>query len=422
MLLIQNAWLPHIGLRDCLIEQGRFTKIEKRIPVIDNTETLDAEKKALVPGLVNGHTHAAMTLFRGFGDDMPLMQWLKTRIWPAEAKLTEEDVYWGTKLACLEMIRSGTVTFQDMYWHFHGMAQAVEEMGLRAGVGAVMVDVAGEEQAKKCKKEAEEQFQSLKKYSPRISFTLTPHAIYTVSESSLRWVAEFADAHDLLVHIHLSETEFEVNECLKNHQLRPAFYLDKLGLLREKSLLAHGVHLNDDELDLIAEKGSILVTNPVSNQKLAVGGVFPYPKAKARHIPMALGTDGAASNNGLDLFQELKAFALIQKHENNDPTTLPAQEAWDIATGAKAPQLTNAGRIAVGAEADCLILDRHALEIWPEHDFISNIVYAATGHVVDSTIVDGKVLMKNRQIDGIEQILEEAARRAWRVCDDKKEV
>ncbi|MEO5330704.1 MAG: amidohydrolase [Magnetococcus sp. YQC-5] len=415
-LFIRNAWLPEHGTVQIHIDHGRIQAMGADLSPPLQAELLDAKGMAVVPGLVNGHTHAAMTLFRGFGDDMPLMQWLETRIWPAEARLTEEDVYWGSRLACLEMIRSGTVAFEDMYWHFHGMARAVEESGLRAGVGAVMIDIAGPQQAEACKRLAEQTFDESQRYSDRIRFTLTPHAIYTVSPSSLRWTADFSAKHDLPVHIHLSETRHEVEECLNKHGVRPAFHLDRQGLLTPRVILAHGVWLDDDELDLIAQRGATLVTNPISNMKLAVGGVFPYTKAASRGIPMALGTDGAASNNALDLFADLKTFALIQKHAQQDPTTLPAHAAWLVATGAKAPLLGQSGRIAPGEKADLLLIKHDAPEMTPCHDLISNLVYVATGHVVDTVIVAGKILMQNRVIPGEAELLDEVRARARRLC------
>ena len=415
-LCIQNAWLPDQGLVHIQIQDGQITAMGGEPSFPPTAQCLDAKGMAVVPGFVNGHSHAAMTLFRGFGDDMPLMTWLQTCIWPAEARLTEEDVYWGTRLACLEMIRSGTVFFEDMYWQFHGMARAVEDSGLRAGIGAVMIDVEGEKQAQACQYLTEKCFAEAKAYSDRIHFTLTPHAIYTVSSKSLRWVSDYSAKHDLPVHIHLSETLYEVEQCLREHGVRPTVYLDQQGLLHPKVLLAHAVHLDDDELDLIAKRGPTLVTNPVSNMKLAVGGVFPYRKAVARDIPIALGTDGAASNNTLDMFQDMKVLTLIQKHADQDPTVLPATEAWSVATGAKAPLLGQRGRIAVGEKADLLLLRYTDVETTPNHHFLSNMVYAATGHLVDTMIVDGQVLMQNRQVQDEAKILYEANQRAKKLC------
>ncbi|MBF0125518.1 MAG: amidohydrolase [Magnetococcales bacterium] len=418
-LFVKNGWLPDIGLVNVAVTNGLITAIGAVLsPPTDGSPCLDAAGMLLAPGLVNGHTHAAMTLFRGFGDDMPLMEWLRQRIWPAEARLSEEDVYWGTKLACLEMIRSGTCCFQDMYWHYNGVVRAVTEMGLRAGVGAVLIDVAGVEQAVACKKLAEQMFEESHDYPDRLRYTLAPHAIYTVSEETLRWIADFSDRHDLPVHIHLSETRHEVEQCLQQHGMRPAYYLDRLGLLTSRMLLAHGVYLDDGELDLIGQRGATLVTNPVSNLKLAVGAVFPYQKASDRGIPIAIGTDGAASNNSLDLFQEVKTLALIQKHAMNDPTTLPAAAAWEIVTGSRAPlattqaAVTHRATLAVGQPADFLLLRHQEIEVSPNHQLLSNLVYAASGHIVDSVVVNGRVLMHQRRIDGAEEIRLEACARA----------
>ncbi|MBF0357748.1 MAG: amidohydrolase [Magnetococcales bacterium] len=416
-LHIKNVWLYDQGQVDIQIDAGKIKAIAPNLPEIDGAESFDGNGMAAVSGLVNGHTHAAMSLFRGFGDDMQLMEWLQTRIWPAEAKLTEEDVYWGSRMACMEMIRSGTVAFEDMYWHFHGMAKAVEDSGLRAGVGAVMIDIAGEKQGQECRDQAVQYLEESGRYSDRVKFTLTPHAIYTVSAKSLSWSAEFSDKHNLPVHIHLSETAFEVSECIKQNGVRPAVYLDQQGLLTPRTILAHGVYLDDDELELIAKRGSTIVSNPVSNMKLAVGGVFPYQKAAELGIPIGLGSDGAASNNSLDMFQEVKTFSLIQKHANNDPTVLPSAKAWQVVTGVDAPLIgQGSGVLAAGENADILLLNRDEPEICPEHDFVSNLVYSATGHVVDTVIVAGKILMKNRVIDQELEIRQEATARAKSLC------
>ncbi|OSM05071.1 amidohydrolase [Magnetofaba australis] len=416
-LFVQNAWHPDHGQVDLEIEGGVIRAMGRHLVASLDVQVLDARGMAIIPGLVNAHTHAAMTLFRGFGDDMPLMQWLETRIWPAEAKLTEEDVYWGTRLACLEMIRSGAINFQDMYWHYHGVARAVEDSGLRAGVGAIFIDVAGKEQAEQFKQQAETLWEETSRYSDRVRYTLTPHAIYTVSPETLRWVAEFSEKHNVPVHIHLSETQHEVDTCLQQHGCRPTQHLANQGLLTERTFLAHAVHVDDAELDMIAKAGATLVTNPVSNMKLAVGGVFPLARAAQRDIPIALGTDGAASNNALDLFQDMKTFALIQKHADVDPTAAPAKLVWEIASGARAPIFGESGRIEVGQAADFLLIHRENPEMTPEHCFTSNLAYAATGHMVDTVVVDGRILMRGRHIEGEQEVRREAALRARALCE-----
>nr|CRH05045.1 S-adenosylhomocysteine deaminase [Candidatus Magnetococcus massalia] len=422
---VKNARHPSLGLVNLQIKNGLIHAMGPDVALPEGEEgVLDAEGHYLLPGLVNAHTHAAMTLLRGYGDDMPLMEWLESRIWPAEAKLTEEDVYWGTKLACMEMIRSGTLHFQDMYWHFHGVARAVEETGIRGGVGAIFIDAAGPDQAEQFKQQALTLFEERQRYSDRVEYILTPHAIYTVSPDTLRWVANFSEKHQLPVHIHLSETAFEVQQCLDNHGVRPTQHLLNQGLLTPRTFLAHGVHLEDAELDLIAQHGATLVTNPVSNMKLAVGGFFPLNRAVEREIPIAMGTDGSASNNSLDLFQDMKTLALVQKHGTGDPTAAPASLVWEIATGANAPLFAphhdtpRRGELHVGQAADFILVDLDHVETTPTHSLTSNLVYAATGHQVQSAVVAGRLIMHNRLIPGEAETKAEVAARAKRLCQN----
>lgn len=375
---------------------------------------LDAAGMPLVPGLVNAHTHAAMTLFRGYADDLPLMEWLREHIWPAEARLEPEDVYWGARLACLEMVRTGTVAFWDMYWHPAATASAVEDAGLRATIGAPLIDEGDPDRAPRLRAEALRGLDELASFGPRIEPALAPHAIYTVSEESLRWIAELAAERRLPIHIHLAETEGEVEDCLAAHGERPAAYLNRLGLLGERSLLAHGVWLDDSELDLVAARSATLVTNPVANLKLAVGAIFPYLRARERGIAFGLGTDGPGSNNSLDLLQEVKALALVQKHQANDPAAVPAGEAWAVATGRRSGLLGGTGRLEVGGRADFLLLDRGAPEL-ALGDRAAALVYAASGSVVDTTVVAGRVLMRGSSIEGADEVRARATERAARL-------
>lgn len=379
------------------VEGDRIVALGAEVRATAGDDVLDAAGMALLPGLVNGHTHAAMTLMRGYGDDLPLMTWLQDRIWPTEAKLTADDVYWGTRLACVEMIRSGTVRFWDMYWQPEAVARAVQDSGIRAAVALPLVDGLDPDKSDALRADAERSLDALADAGPRLATTLGPHAIYTVSEKSLHWIAELSSERDVPVQIHLSETEGEVQDCVAAHGVRPATYLDRIGLLTPRTLLAHGVWLDDDELALVAERGATIVTTPVSNLKLAVGGVFPYANARAHGIPVGLGTDGAASNNSLDLFQDVKQLALIQKHAERDPAAMPATEAWAVATGQRAPLLGAPGRVAVGEPADFLLVRRDDPELTPG-DLVANLVYAAPGSVVDTTVVAGQVLMRGGAI------------------------
>jgi 5-methylthioadenosine/S-adenosylhomocysteine deaminase len=376
-------------------------------------EILDAGGAALLPPLVNGHTHAAMTLFRGFGDDLPLMEWLETRIWPAEAKLTPDDVYWGTRLACLEMVRSGTTRFWDMYWHQLDIARAVVDSGVRATVGQPILESEGAPAGAR-PEAAPEGIAALRELGPRVEAALSPHAHYSVSEQSLRLVAELSREHDVAVHTHLSETGQEVTDCIAAHGERPAHYLDRLGLLHERSVLAHGTWLDDEELALVATRGATIVTNPVSNMKLAVGRAFPYPTARRAGIPVGLGTDGAASNNSLDLLGDVKVLALLQKHAAGDPATLPAPDAWSIATGAFAPALGGTP-LAIGQPADFLLVDASATEMTCG-PLLESLVYATSSAAVDTVVVDGRVLMRHREIDGEDEVRARALEASRRVC------
>jgi 5-methylthioadenosine/S-adenosylhomocysteine deaminase len=397
-LTVRDAVLDgaRVGLR---VDDERIAALGADVEPAAGDEVLEAAGMALLPGLVNGHGHAAMTLMRGYGADLPLMQWLQDKIFPVEAKLTADDVYWGTRLACVEMIRSGTVRFWDMYWQPEAVARAVQDAGIRASVALPLVDGLDPDKSDALRADAERSLDGLADAGPRVLPTLGPHSIYLVSEKSLHWVAELASERDLPVHIHLSETEGEVHDCVAAHGIRPAPYLDRIGLLTPSTLLAHGVWLDDDELSLVGERGATIVTNPVSNLKLAVGRVFPYAKARQHGIPVGLGTDGASSNNSLDLFQDVKHLALVQKHAERDPAAMPAPEAWAVATGARAPMLGAPGHLAVGEAADFLLVRSDAPELTPG-DLTADLVYAASGSVVDTTVVAGQVLMRGGEIDG----------------------
>jgi 5-methylthioadenosine/S-adenosylhomocysteine deaminase len=412
-LVVVNATLDGQRMR-MRVKDGTIVGLGPRIGPRDGDEVIDAEGMAIVPGLVNGHTHAAMTLFRGHVDDLPLMRWLQEVIWPVEARLEEEDVYWGTRLACLEMIRTGTVRFWDMYWHPGGTVRAVEDAGIRATVSAPLFDMGDAARGDGVPQMAERSLEEIGERRALIAPALGPHAIYTVSEGALRWIGEASAERDLPIHIHLSETEAEVAKCVRDHGVRPAEYLDRLGALGPRTVLAHGVWLDESELALVAERGTTLVTNPVANLKLAVGRIFPYRPAHRLGIPVGLGTDGAGSNNSLDLLQDLKVLALLQKHEARDPSVLPAKDAWQIATGQSAPLLSGSGRIADGEPADFLLVRHDAPELGVG-EFIADLVYAASGSVVDTTVVNGKVLMRGGAVEGGEEIVAMARQRCARL-------
>ncbi|MHC1584912.1 MAG: amidohydrolase [Candidatus Syntropharchaeia archaeon] len=391
------------------IEENIIKEIGKKL---EADRVIDGKGKAILPGLINTHTHAAMTLFRGYADDLPLHEWLEEKIWPVEAKLTEEDSYWGTKLACLEMIKSGTTTFNDMYFFAEANARAVIEMGIRGCISGVFADIWGscEEWIKKAEKVIRK---LIKLENNRIIPALGPHAVYTVSKEGLQWVSEFSEENDLLIHFHLAETEKENEDFFREKGKRPVKYLEEIGFLTEKLVAAHCVWLTPEEIRTLADHGVKISHNPVSNMKLAVGGTIPYASMKEAGLTVSLGTDGCASNNNLDMFESMKFAALAQKAFRNDPTALSALQAYEMATseGAKALRI-DAGKIEEGKLADVILIDLKRPELTPNHELISNLVYSANGSCVDTVICDGKILMENRRVDGEEEIMEMASKRA----------
>ncbi|MCK4615128.1 MAG: amidohydrolase, partial [Thermoplasmata archaeon] len=360
------------------------------------------------------HTHAAMTLLRGYADDMPLFEWLQNKIWPVEAGLKPEDIYWGTKLAILEMIKSGTTAFNDMYFMVEETAKAVEEMGVRAVLSYGFIDLFDNGKREKEIKATRETLRGiLGMKNPRIQAALGPHAVYTVSREGLEWIKEFSIEKDLLVHIHLSETRKENTDCVERYGIRPTELLSKVGLISDKLIAAHGVWLNAREIKLLASHRANVSHNPVSNAKLAVGRAMPYHIMRKAGMNVTLGTDGAASNNNLDMLEELKFAAIIQKLFQDRQTLMPAKEALDIATenGARALRI-DSGEIAEGKLADLILIDTRLPEFTPTHNPVANLVYSASGGAVDTTICDGKVLMLHRDVEGEEEIIEKAGERA----------
>jgi 5-methylthioadenosine/S-adenosylhomocysteine deaminase len=399
--------------RDIFIEGNRIKQIGEQLkPKAD--EVISGEGMAAVPSFINGHTHAAMTLLRGYADDMPLKEWLETKIWPVEAHMTEEDVYWGTKLACLEMIKTGTTFFNDMYWHWRGTARAVEEMGIRAAISAVFIDLFDAQKTREQMALNEELYADRGAFGSRVIFTLGPHAFYTVSEKALRWCAEFARDKGLLVHFHLAETEEEVNRCLNDHGVRPVKYLENLGFLGSHLVACHCVWLDEEDMDILKAHGVRVVHNPTSNMKLAVGGVFPYPRLRERGVITVLGTDGCASNNNLDMLESAKVASLLQKFHTGDPVVMPAHEALEMITsqGAQAFGLES-GVLKEGQWADIALVALDSPQLTPHFHLDADLIYAANGSCVDTLICDGRVLMRGRRVEGEEEIMVKAREKAF---------
>ena len=372
----------------------------------------------VVPAFYNCHTHLAMSLLRGFADDLALMPWLQEHIWPAEAKLDEDLVYAGARLGILELIRSGTVFANDMYWYAPAVARAAEEIGIRCAVSIHTVETGGpgHDDPRNVASNAR-----LADYasdpSSRVFTTLAPHAIYTVCERTLRGIAARAKAEDRFVHIHVSETKGEVETCRREHSgLTPVAYLHGCGLLGPKTVMAHCVHLTDDDVAIIRDTGAVIAENQQSNMKL-VSGLFPY--ARTAGCRRCLGTDGACSNNSLSMFAEMKCAALAAKIEAGDPTVAPADEVLRLATrgGAQAFGL-DAGEIRVGAAADFLILRPDAVPLVPGANLASDLVYAADPSCIDTVVCAGRVLMEHGVVPGEAEIVAAARQAVSRLASE----
>lgn len=409
MILIKNAFDGQKTI-DLLIEGNRIARIAEHIDAPEGATIINATDKAIIPGLINTHTHAAMTLMRGYGDDLPLMTWLQDYIWPLEDKMTEEDVYIGAKLAMLEMIKTGTTTYLDMYMHPLMGAKAAEEMGLRAMISYTLFDQGNPERAQLDRERSEMYLERFKtEFSDRIMFNLGPHAIYTVSGEQLQFCHEFCKKHNLKIHLHLSETEGEVEECIKQHGMRPVKYLEKLGILSEALILAHVIWVDDEELDLLAKYNVSVVHNPASNMKLASGYAFRYEEMKNRGIRVGLGTDGCSSSNNLDMFTAMRLASFLGKVWRFDSTAVKADNIFASSTSIGADILgIDAGIIAEGKLADLCLVDLNRPEMVPVHNLTSNLVYSASGAFVDTVICDGRILMQNGYVEGEEEIIRSA--------------
>lgn len=404
-----------------LVEDGTITFVGEARALPDGLtadEIITGEDLVVTPGLVNAHTHAAMTLFRGYADDLPLMQWLNEKIWPAEAKLKPEDVYWGTLLCCVEMIRSGTTTFADMYFHMDQAARAVVDAGLRASLSRGLIGVArGADRA------LGESRAFVKEWhlaaGGRITTMLGPHAPYTCPPDYLKKVMRLADELGVGIHIHVAETKGEIAEIREKYGCSPVALLHRTGLFNYPVLAAHCVCLDEKDIELLAA-GKVGVAHcPESNMKLA-SGVAPVARMLASKITVGIGTDGAASNNNLDMVEETRTAALLQKVHTEDPTVIPAFQALAMATrdGARVLGLEQqVGTLEVGKRADILVWERHAPHLCPAHNVFADLVYAARSCDIRTVLVDGRIVMRDGQVLTVdeEKVMTEAKRRARRL-------
>jgi len=396
-----------------VIEDGKITEIGEKTK--ENADTvIDSKGSVVMPGLANTHTHAAMTLFRGYADDLQLAEWLEKHIWPAEAQLKAEDVYKGGLLACLEMIKSGTTSFADMYFYMDETAKAVEASGLRASLSHGLIELWNEEKGEADLKEGKRFVRAWQGAAGgRIKTMYGPHAPNTCSEEFLAKVKEEARRDGAGIHIHVLETEAELNAMKERYGKCSVHLLEDLGFLGPDVLAAHCVWLSDGDIEILRKRGVNVSHNPISNMKLA-SGIAPVYKMLEKGMNVTLGTDGCASNNNLDLFEEMKTAALLHKVSTGNPTALPARQVLEMATvnGAKALG-TETGMLKVGKKADVIIVDMKKPHLTPCFDVPSHLVYSAKGCDVRTTIVNGKVLMDNYRVLALdEEKVTEDARKA----------
>jgi 5-methylthioadenosine/S-adenosylhomocysteine deaminase len=402
-------------------DSGTIEAVGDPADVPAGDERLDAEDGLVIPGLINAHTHVAMTLFRGNADDKQLDAWLREDIWPVEAALRGEDVAAGTRLGIAEMIRSGTTAFGDMYFFMPEVADVVAETGVRARLGHGCITAGKDEEA------AHEEFRTGLDFARefdgtadgRVRTMFTPHSLTTVRESFYREYVPEAREEGIPVHFHANETENEVEPILDERGERPLVYADDLGLLTEDSFLAHGVHVDDREIDLLADRGTSVVHCPASNMKLA-SGMAPVQAMLDAGVDVGLGTDGAASNNDLDMFDEMRDAAMLGKLAAEDATAVPAPAVVRMATQGSARALGfESGRIEPGANADLAVVDLDSPHLTPRHDLVSHLAYAARGSDVRHTVCDGTVLMRERDLLTIdaERAKGEASERAEALFD-----
>ncbi|WP_136589900.1 amidohydrolase [Salinigranum halophilum] len=384
-------------------------------------EVLDAAGSVVMPGLVNAHTHAAMTLLRGYADDKPLDAWLREDIWPAEATLEPVDVRAGTDLALLEMIRSGTTAFGDMYFHVPDVVAAVDDAGLRARVGHGIVTVGKDTET--AHDDVDESLDVAREYDGaaegRIRTAVMPHSLTTVSGEAFERCVEVARDIGVPLHLHANETRDEVDPLVDEYGTDPLQYADSLGVLDSGTFLAHGVHVSETEIDLLVERGSSVVHCPASNMKLA-SGMAPVQQYLDAGVTVALGTDGAASNNDLDLFDEMRDAAMLGKLAADRADAVAAPDVVRMATAGGADALgLPGGRLEPGAAADLAVVDLDAPHLTPVHDVVSHLVYAARGADVRHTICDGQVLMRDREVLTMdaERVKERARERAAVMAD-----
>lgn len=401
------------------IEKGSISAVsENPLSISPGDTVVDGGGKLALPGFVNAHTHIPMSLFRGLADDLPLDIWLRDHIWPAEKLLSDEDVYWGSLLSLAEMIKSGTTQIADMYFHTDSIARAVSEAHVRAtlsyGIVADKLDEQGKDQISKAREVVERWHNTS---GGRIRTAISPHAIYTCGKDVWAASVDLAQAKSVPLHIHLSETRDEVAWAIDNWGLRPVHALDSIGVFSVPTIAAHCVHVDEEEIDLLAQRSVTAVHCPKSNAKLG-NGHAPVVSLQRAGVNVALGTDGAASNNSQDMIEEMRMASLLQKGSLEDPTALPARDVAAMATRNGAVALGMGARdISVGQDADIVLVDLSGVDTAPAYEPYSALVYAAHGCDVTDVLVAGEFLLRDRKLLTIdeEKVKYEVTRRLRKV-------
>ena len=427
-LIIKNGTLLTMDAGNSIIEDGFIGIQGDTISIIDKNHItdysadaeIDAKGKLVLPGLVNGHTHAAMTLFRGLADDLPLMDWLNNYIFPVESNMDPEFVRTGTLLACAEMIMSGTTTFCDMYLFEEEVARAAKVSGIRCLAGEVLYDFdspnyGSVENGLKYTESLLEKWHD----DPLVSIAVEPHALFTCSPDLLKVANDIALKYNAPLIIHLSETEAEIQQIQEVYGKRPVAHLQSLGLMGPHLIAAHCVHLNEQEIELLADSSVKVIHNPESNMKLA-SGIAPIPELLQKGVVVGLGTDGCASNNNLDLFTEMDTAAKLHKVHTGDTTVMDALTVLRMATieGAKALGMGDiTGSLEAGKKADIIVIDTDKPHLTPMYNPFSHVVYSAAGSDVIHSVINGKLVMKDRNLITMDpaSIMAKARERADRI-------
>ena len=412
-ILLKNALFEDRRV-DIYIHDGIIAGITPSVPgtfpsPAEKYETVDCSSKAVLPSFINMHTHAAMSMMRGVGEDINFHEWL-ARIWQIESGITPEYVYYATRLACQEMIKTGTATFNDQYWHMPQARKAALEMGIRPVLSYVLCDRMNPAESKIQIRECIRHYEESLKWPEKSQFVISVHAIYSVCEEAIVWAAGFAAEHGLKLHVHLSETEKEVLDCKAAHNgMTPVEYLESLGFFSPDVIAAHSLWLSDKDVEILGRHGVNCVHNINSNLKLTSGYRFRYNELRDAGANVCLGTDGCGSSNNLDMLEAMKTAAMVQKAWREDATAMPLNELFATGTsnGARALGL-NSGSLEVGRIADLMLVDIDNWNFISNAPTLANFIYSAHSDCIDSLMCNGRWIMKNRMVDGERDIIRDA--------------